>query len=521
MSEVARLYVSIGAKMDDFKRGMSDVQKKTEGMAKRFEDTGKRIQGVGTGMSKYVTAPIVAAGAGVMGLVSKYATAGDEIAKTSTKLGVSTDALQEMDYWAGQNGISAGAMERAVGRLNQRIGRAAEGNEKYAEAFEAVGVSLQDSEGNVRDTEDVMKDTIASLREVEDPALRSARASEIFGTKMARDLMPALEDGSLSLEEAAEKAHELGIVMDEDAVRAAEDYEDAMDDLKRSFGGVFQEIATKLIPVLVDDVLPVIQDRVIPAIRRFGERIGSLISWFMDLSPTWQRVIGIAIAFFAAIGPILMVVGKFITIIGPLIAIIGKAGAVIMAIVTGPFAAIVAAIAGAIAIGVLLVKNWDKVKGAASDLLSNIKDVFGEIPKIIKRVVGNAVSWGRDLISNLASGVRDAASQRLSGAVDSARGLLNRLNPFARSSPSLVDRVQDGVRAIEGAYKGLEMPRFDLPGVDVSSDQSVNHTGTIRIEGVNDEGQFVAATDVALDKLSRAIADGDRRIPSRTKLIPT
>ena len=507
--------------MDEFKSSMSDVEKRSQALSKSFQDTGKKISGVGVGMSKYVTAPIMAAGAGIMGLANKYAAAGDHIGKTATKLGVTTDALQEMDYWAGQNGISAGAMERAVGRLNQRIGRAASGNEKYAEAFEAVNVKLHDTEGNLRSTEDVMGDTIESLRAIEDPAMRSAMASEIFGTKMARDLMPALEDGSLSLEEAKQKAHELGIVMSEDSVRAAEDYEDAMDDLKRSFGGVFQELATQLIPILVDQVLPVIQDQVIPAIRDFGSRIGELISWFMDLDPMWQKVIGIAVAFFAAIGPILIIVGKFVAAIGPLIAIVAKVGGVIAAVATGPFAVIVAAIAAAIAIGVALWKNWGKIKAAASGLLDNIKNVFGQIPGIIKSVIRNAISWGRDMIKNLAAGIRRGVSNFLGGAIDSARSFLNRLNPFSRSSPSLVDRVQDGVRAIEGAYGGLEIPDYDLPGMmDTSGTQTVNHTGTIRIEGVNSQGEFVASVDIIVSKFAQTISDGDRRIQNRVGLVP-
>ena len=400
MSEIGKLFVTIGADIGGMEKGIKDAKGKLESVGKKFEQTGKKIQGAGVGMSKYVTAPIVAAGAGIIGLANKYASMGDHIGKTATKLGVSTDALQEMDYWAGQNGISAGAMERAVGRLNQRIGRAAQGNEKYAEAFEAVNVSLHDTEGNLRSTEEVMYDTIAALRDIEDPALRSAQASEIFGTKMARDLMPALEDGSLSLEDAAKKAQELGIIMDGEAVKAAEAYEDAMDDLKRSFGAVFQEIATKLIPILVDDVLPVIQDQVIPAIREFAERIGNLIEWFMNLDPEWQRLIGIAIGFLAALGPVLIIVGKIITVIGALTPLLGVLKVVFLAL-TGPIGLVVAAVAGAIAIGVLLWKNWDKIKEKANELFGQVKAKFNDIKEAIKKPISEARQFISDQIEKI------------------------------------------------------------------------------------------------------------------------
>ena len=367
-TEVGRLHVTLNADTSKFKEEINTAQQ-------RFKDVGGKFQKAGGTLTKNVTAPILAIGGAALGMANKYASMGDDIGKTSTKLGVSTDALQEMHYWAGQNGIEAGSLDRAVGRLNQRVGMAATGNDKYGEAFQDLGINIHDANGNIRDTESVMQDTIAALREVEDPALRSAKASEIFGTKMARDLMPALEDGSLSLEEATEKIHEMGGVMSEDAVRNAEKYQDAMDDLKREFGGVFMELGTRLIPIITDKLLPAIQDKIIPAVRDFIERIGKLVDWFQNLSPEWQRIIGIAGGFLVALGPILIVVGKIISIFSVLVPIIKGVG-IVFAVLTGPIGLVVAAIAAAIAIGVALYKNWDEIKAWAIEIWGKIVEFF-------------------------------------------------------------------------------------------------------------------------------------------------
>src|SRR5690625_3782627 len=130
----------------------------------------------------------------------------DAIAKDSAKLGITTDAFQEMSYWAGQNGLSASDMERAVGRPNQRIGLAGEGNDKYAEALERLGVDMEAVKEGTVSTEDAMATSIQTLSQMTNEQEKSALASELFGTKLARELMPALQEGSLSLEEADRKS---------------------------------------------------------------------------------------------------------------------------------------------------------------------------------------------------------------------------------------------------------------------------------------------------------------------------
>ncbi|PJH58700.1 hypothetical protein CVR97_28375, partial [Salmonella enterica subsp. enterica serovar Typhimurium] len=84
---------------------------------------------------------IAGLGTAAFAATEKVASSLDDINKASDRLGVTTDAFQEMSYWAEQNGIAAEQMEKGVGRLNQRMGLAAEGNEKYSSALEQLGVT--------------------------------------------------------------------------------------------------------------------------------------------------------------------------------------------------------------------------------------------------------------------------------------------------------------------------------------------------------------------------------------------
>lgn len=245
------------------------LNRELQGSESRFGRFGSSVVKVG----KVVAAGLAATGAAAVAGAFKTAAYGDELDKTSAKLGINTDLLQDLNHWASQNGISSDALNRAVGRLNQRIGRAVEGNDKYRAAFEDLDVAIVDTQGNTRDTEEVMRDTIDALSAIEDPALQSAAASEVFGTKMARDLMPALRDGSLTLEEATAAMDKHGR-MTEEQIEASVRFTDSWDAIKTAGGNLIRQGLAPVMEFMADRLFPVIQDVVIPALQRFGDWLG-------------------------------------------------------------------------------------------------------------------------------------------------------------------------------------------------------------------------------------------------------
>ena len=428
--------------IDDFSK---NLDKLTSGIDD-VKSGAEKLNKFGSGMGKYVTAPILGAVTAVGGMATAFAKTGDAVAKTSKKLGISTDAYQELDYWSSQNGISQAVMEQSIGRLNQRIGDAINGSDKYAESFENLGVAITDSNGKIRGTDEVLNDTISSLMGIEDSSLRSSMAADVFGTKVARELLPALEDGSLSIDEAAKKAAELGIIMDEDAVKGSEEFMDAMDDLTRSFKSAFLPIAVEAMNFMKSELFPVIQDKVIPALQNFGKRIGELIEWFNSLDSTQQKTILTIVAVIAAIGPAIKIITVLIGVV--------KALAVGIAFLTSPIGLAIAAIAAIIAIGVLLWRNWDTVTEKASQLWTKIKDIFNRIKnavsdritdvwttvtdtfnRIISFIFGLNKSFreaGKGLISNLIGGIKGMAKK----AVDTVKGVASSIRNLLPFSPA-------------------------------------------------------------------------------------
>src|SRR5690625_3629158 len=271
---------------------------------------GKGIKTAGK-VARGITTAAVGIGAAAFAMTKKVTSGFDDIAKNARKMGISTDYYQEMEYWASQNGLSHENMEKSMKRLNQRLGQAVEGNEKYSNALTRLGVDLKEVEkGNVS-TEQAMTQSIQALSEMENSQQKAALAADLFGVKLAQELMPTLDKGALSIEEAQKKAEELGIVIAEDTLNAAEEFNDTWDDLTRMMTAFSQKVLAQLMPVFqtmmdwviahmpqIQAIFQMVFDGIGFMFNTSVEWIQSLISWLNDwresnneiLSGIWESL---------------------------------------------------------------------------------------------------------------------------------------------------------------------------------------------------------------------------------------
>ena len=148
---------------------------------------------------------------------------------------------------------------------------------------------------------------------------------------------------------------------------------------------------------LGNTVLPLIT----PLLEKLAEKIKAAAEWWGNLSPGMQKAIVIIGGVVAAIGPLVIVIGKLFTGIGAIIKIAPMLGTA-FTFLTGPVGLVVAAIAAAIAIGVALYKNWDKIKAAASVLLNAIKNVFAKI----KTAITGPMAAARDFVKKVVDKIK-------------------------------------------------------------------------------------------------------------------
>lgn len=296
MAAGTSIFTLLGEVFIDNEKANQSIQKTDTLAGKLGKGLGKGIKTAGKWGLALGTAA-VGAGAAMFGAAKKSADALDTIHKGSQRMGVTTKAYQEMEYWASQNGLAQNDMEKAAGRLNQRLGEAAAGNKKYSGALEQLGVDMDAVREGTVSTEDAFATSIQTLSGMTNEQEKAALASELFGTKLAREMLPALNDSSLSFEDAQKKAQELGIVLDEEAVNAGANFSDSMDDVKRSLGAVGTNIGASVMPMFqkmldwILDHMPQIQEVFKVVFEKIGDFVNIAIDIFKDyLLPIFQNV---------------------------------------------------------------------------------------------------------------------------------------------------------------------------------------------------------------------------------------
>jgi hypothetical protein len=154
----------------------------------------------------------------------------------------------------------------------------------------------------------------------------------------------------------------------------AETDEGKMAQLRNTLGDIGERLGSALLPALAS-MASWIQEHVVPAVE-------NLVS-FVEEHPIITKIaLGITTLLTVG-GPLLIFIGAVVGAIGTITTAF-TAMAAAETIALGPIALIVAGIAGVIAAGVLLYKNWDKVKKAAARTWNAIKNA---ITKPIKAAV--------------------------------------------------------------------------------------------------------------------------------------
>lgn len=184
-------------------------------------------------------------------LTTDFAALGDNIAKTSDKLGIGVEALQELRFAAEQSGVESNTFDTALQRLTRRAADAAQGTGPAVKAFEQLGVTLRDNQGNVRETEDIFQDLAGSFAGVESQSEKVRLAFQLFDSEGVA-LVNVLDQGEEGLAAFSEQAQRLGFIIGEDAARASEEFTDRQNELGKAFGGVRNAIAGQLLPSLSD-----------------------------------------------------------------------------------------------------------------------------------------------------------------------------------------------------------------------------------------------------------------------------
>lgn len=183
----------------------------------------------------------------IVNTVKETARWADELATLSVQTGLTTDQLQEFEYMSGLIDVDVETITGSLRKLTNNMQTAASGTGSAYEAFEALGVSVTNADGSLRDNYDVFLDTIDALGQMQNQTERDAYAMDIFG-RSATDLNSLIASGSSAIAEYAAEAHEMGYVLDSESVAGLAATQDALDRLHNSFTGFKNSMVAEIAP---------------------------------------------------------------------------------------------------------------------------------------------------------------------------------------------------------------------------------------------------------------------------------
>ena len=291
---MANIFSLFGTIFVDNSEANKNIDTTTEKGEQAGSKLGKAFSAIGNAAVKMGELTVGAAAAvttGVYKLASSTSEHADEIDKMSQKLGLSRSSYQEWDYVLSQAGVEITSMSTGLKTLTNKLDDAKNGSKKAVAMFNQLGLSMEELQGMSR--EDVFNAVIKSMQGMEDSAERAALANDLFG-RSGQELTALFNSTAESTEELKQKAHDLGMVMTDDAVQAGVDLNDTLDTAKRSITSVKNVIGSAAIPVVEKFANLLIQG--IPKVQKLFQNAGPVITKVFDgiVTPTikWVSTIG-------------------------------------------------------------------------------------------------------------------------------------------------------------------------------------------------------------------------------------
>lgn len=192
-----------------------------------------------------------------------------------------------------------------------------------------------------------------------------------------------------------------------------------------------------------------------------------------------SAIFGVITTVISVVKAVISVIKLAFVVVKSIITVIKVVGAVI-SVLASAFGPVILAIAAAIAIGVLLWKNWDKIREAAGNLLEGVKTTIGNVRDAIVTGIqaaidwitslpAEALKWGSDIIDGIVSGIQSAVGrvgEAVKGVADKIKSFLGFSEPedgplsdFHTYMPDMIDLMASGItsgkKKMKDALEGM------------------------------------------------------------------
>ncbi len=190
-------------------------------------------------------------GLGATVALKQFATQIDNLAKASSRLGLTVNQIQTLQFAASQTGASAEELEKGLTRFSRSISEASTGLGVGVKAFEALGLSVTNADGSLKPTNELLNEVSDRLSAIKDPADKVRIAFDLFG-RSGVNLVNTLQAGSSELNKLRDEFNAVTLQLTSEDAKAVEEANDLFDKLGRTFVSFGQKITSFILPILAN-----------------------------------------------------------------------------------------------------------------------------------------------------------------------------------------------------------------------------------------------------------------------------
>lgn len=430
---------------DDFGEEVEDAGKQSDDAGGKFEKLGAVCKAAGVAIAAAfaaVSAAAVAAGKALVDMAVEGAAYADTVLTESTVTGIATDKLQEYMYAAELVDVSTETLTKSMAKQIKSMKSATDGSKTMVAAYDALGVSVTDANGNMRDSDTVYWELIDALGKVENETERDALAMTILG-KSAQELNPLIEAGAQRMQELGEEARNAGYVLSEDMLAAYGALDDNLQYLKVNAEGAKNALGTVLLPVLTE-----LSGTGVELLAEFTKGISDANGDIGKMSDVIGAILPKALdAVMEYVPELLEVIASIVGSLGQAIidnlpVIVESASQIILSILNGLIAGLPQITDGALQLILALVSGILAnlpmlIETAAQVIVTIATGLATALPTLIPTLVEVVVQMCQTLVDNLPL-ILDAALQLITGL---AQGILEALPVVIEALPEIINGI--------------------------------------------------------------------------------
>jgi len=197
------------------------------------------------------TLGLAVSAAGLGAMVKASLDSADSLSKLSQRVGITVESLSTLIPVADLAGVSSEKFEGGLRKLATRMLDAATGSDEAARGFAAVGVAIQNQDGTLRATDQVLLDLADRFKAMPDGAQKTALAVDLFG-KSGADLIPFLNQGRDGVEALTTELQALGVQMGGATAVQAEVFNDSLAKVRLAITSIGNRVIEAFLPAMND-----------------------------------------------------------------------------------------------------------------------------------------------------------------------------------------------------------------------------------------------------------------------------